>query len=262
MKVMMRKSTKQEHRFPRILIALLIGWMIASAAPFAFAAEGISTEAGPEGPAQTAYAPANGKPGPVIVAISGQSGPNSYQSYVAELAQLGYYAVLLTGKDILNPALTGEATLKKAIERAQHSPYAIPGKVAVIGFSLGGGGALYNATPLADLVSVVVAYYPYTKTWANKMDGFVKRFRVPVLVLAGQRDRYVECCVIESMQAMEAAAKANNAKFELVVYPEANHGFNLKTGAKGEPAGAYRPDDDRDAWRRTVEMLKRYQPLK
>lgn len=45
------------------------------------------------------------------------------------------------------------------------------------------------------------------------------------------------------------------------LYPEANHGFNLQTGAKGEPAGAYRHDDDRDAWRRTVEMLKLYQPL-
>jgi len=49
--------------------------------------------------------------------------------------------------------------------------------------------------------------------------------------------------------------------FELVVYPEANHGFNLKTGASGEPMGVYREDDDRDAWRRTVDMLKLYHPL-
>ena len=90
---------------------------------------------------------------------------------------------------------------------------------------------------------------------------FVNRFRVPVLMLAAQRDRYMECCVVETAQAMEAAAKQNGKKFELVVYPEANHGFNLQTGAKGEPMGAYRPDDASDAWRRTVEMLKRYQPL-
>ena len=193
--------------------------------------------------------------------ISGRTGPTSYKSYAAELAKLGYYAVLLTGKDILNPELTGEASLKKAIDRAQHSPHAVPGKVAVIGFSLGGGAALYNAAPLSDLVSVVVAYYPYTKTWANRTDMFVKRFQVPVLVLAAQRDRYVECCVIETAQAVELAAKQNRKKFELVVYPEANHGFNLQTGASGEPTGAYRADDDRDAWHRTVEMLKLYQPL-
>jgi dienelactone hydrolase len=90
---------------------------------------------------------------------------------------------------------------------------------------------------------------------------FVKRFQVPVLVLAAQLDRYMDCCVIGTAQAMEAAAKQNRKKFELVVYPEANHGFNLQKGAKGEPAGAYRHDDDRDAWRRTVEMLNLYHPL-
>jgi dienelactone hydrolase len=57
-------------------------------------------------------------------------------------------------------------------------------------------------------------------------------------------------------------AKSNNIPFELVVYPEADHGFNLQTGARGEPAGAYRADEDRDAWKRTVEMLKQKHPLK
>jgi dienelactone hydrolase len=259
-KTKMTKPINQKHWLHRIATVMFIGWLFTVIAAPASAAAGVSTETGPEGPAQTAYAPDTGR-GPVIIVISGRSGPNSYQSYAAKLAKLGYYTVLLTGKEILNPALTGESNLKKAIARAQRSPHAIPGKAAVIGFSLGGGGALYNATPLSDLVSVVVAYYPYTKTWANKMGWFGKRFQVPVLVLAAQRDRYMECCVVESMRAMEAAAKQNGKQFELVVYPQANHGFNLQTGAQGEPAGAYRRDDDRDAWQRTVEMLKRYQPL-
>ena len=42
------------------------------------------------------------------------------------------------------------------------------------------------------------------------------------------------------MHAMEAAAKANSAPFELVVYPDANHGFNRESGALGEPMRAYR----------------------
>ena len=127
---------------------LLIGWLFAVVCVPAFALEGVSTDAGPDGPVQTAYAPASGI-GPVVLVISGQTGPNSYQTYASDLAGLGYYSVLLTGKDILNPELTGEANLKKAIARAQGSPNALKGKVAVIGFSLGGGGALYNATPLA-----------------------------------------------------------------------------------------------------------------
>ena len=261
MKTIMTKTLNRERWIPFVTTMLLVGWMLVVIAVSVSAADRVSTDAGPEGPAQTAYAPPD-KPGPVIIVISGQSGPNSYQSYAAELAKLGYYSVLLTGKDILNPELTGEAHLKKAIDRAQRSPHAVPGKTAVIGFSLGGGGALYSAAPLSDLVSMVVVYYPYTKSWAEKMGWFVKRFQVPVLVMAAQRDRYMDCCVVESMKAMEAAAKQNGKQFELVVYPEANHGFNLQTGAKGEPAGSYRRDDDRDAWRRTVDMLKLHHPLR
>ena len=259
MNEMIRKHV-QPGRHLAQAAALLIGWLFAVVILPAFAMEGVSTDAGPDGPAQTAYAPASGV-GPVVIVISGQTGPNSYQTYAAELAGLGYYSVLLTGKDILNPELTGDANLKKAIARAQGSPNALKGKVAVIGFSLGGGGALYNATPLGDLVSMVVAYYPYTKTWANKMPWFVKRFRVPVLVMPGGKDRYKDCCVIASMRAMEDAAKQIGAKFELVEYPEANHGFNLEKGANGEPGGAYRSADASDAWNRTVDMLKQYQPL-
>ena len=233
----------------------------AAIAPLAFAAEGITTPAGPDGPAKTVYAPANGKPGPVIIAISGRTGPTSYRDYATKLAELGYYTVLVSGKDILNPEMLGPGNLMQAINRAQHTPEAIPGKVAVIGFSLGGGGALYTAANMPDAVSMVVAYYPYTRTWVNKMNALVDHLKVPILVMAAGRDRYMECCVVETAQAMEVAAKARKIPFELVVYPDANHGFNLETGASGEPMGAYRPDDSRDAWSRTLEMLKHYQPL-
>jgi dienelactone hydrolase len=262
MKSMMQKSIKRGgYWFLRALTVLAIVGMVAATASSVCATEGISTESGPEGPAQTAYAPSNGKPGPVIIAISGHTGPSSYQAYAAELAQLGYYVVLVDGKDILNPDHTGPANLSKAINRARNAPGAVRGKVAVIGFSQGGGGALYSAANMPDAVSMVVAYYPYTRTWANNIESLVKRFRVPVLVMAGGKDRYQNCCVIESMKAMEAAAKVSRSQYELIVYPEANHGFNLQTGANGEPINAYRPGDSRDAWRRTVEMLSHYHPL-
>jgi dienelactone hydrolase len=255
------KRIKRKQWITQAASVLLTGCMFAFSSASASAASGVSSEAGSEGIAQTAYTPDNGM-GPVIIVISGQTGPASYQSYAEELARLGYYSVLVAGRDILNPQLTGSANLRKTIERALQSPGAAKGKVAVIGFSLGGGGALYNAASMPKLISMVVAYYPYTRTWANKIDSLVSNFQVPVLVLAAQRDRYKECCVIETAQAMEAVAKARGAPFELVVYPEANHGFNLKTGASGEPMGAYRGEDDRDAWRRTVDMLKLYQPLR
>ena len=56
------------------------------------------------------------------------------------------------------------------------------------------------------------------------------------------------------MRAMESAAKESNARFELVVYPNARHGFNIE-------GPAYRGADEQDAWRRTLEMLRQYSPL-
>jgi len=45
--------------------------------------------------------------------------------------------------------------------------------------------------------------------------------------------------------------KERQAPFTLVSYPNAGHGFNLAVAA-------YRAEDDADAWKRTLDMLRRY----
>src|SRR5688572_4552647 len=200
--------------FNGIATALLT--MLVLVTPRTYAAESAATPAGPEGPAQIAYIPAK-VPAPVVILLSGQTGPANYQSYAAEIAALGYYAVLLDGKDILTRTQDGRGNLQKAIARAQASPNALPGKAAVIGFSQGGGGALLHAASMPELVSLVVAYYPAT-SWSQNLAGVVKRFRVPMLVLAGERDTYNNCCLIEHMRVMETAARENALPFELVAY--------------------------------------------
>jgi dienelactone hydrolase len=200
---------------------------------------------------QQAYAPPNGR-GPLVILLSGASGLDRYRSYAAEVARLGYYAVLLNGNWY---DLPGSSNLKGAIEEAQRSPNALPGKAAVIGFSKGGGGALANAATMQDLVSAIVAYYPETRN-VRDMRSFAAQFRVPILVLTGQLDTYYGCCLIESMIAMETAAKEGGKPFKLVIYPKAGHMFNLKT------EGSYRAEDAADAWRRTTKMLNQYQPLR
>ena len=204
----------------------------------------------------TPFDPPSGR-GPIVILLSGASGPDRYRSYAAEVAQLGYYAVLLDGNDF-NPrelAMGGKGKLRRAIERAQRSPKALPGKAAVIGFSMGGGGALTHAAGMPDLVSAVVAYYPMTMHVAD-MRSFVAQFKVPILVLAGEQDPYLNCCLIESMRAMEAAAKEGGAPFELVVYPNAGHAFTWVN------TPAYRAEDSADAWQRTKKMLSQHQPLR
>jgi dienelactone hydrolase len=59
------------------------------------------------------------------------------------------------------------------------------------------------------------------------------------------------------MRDMEAVAKKRGgAPFELVVYPNAGHGFNLTCYS------TYRAEDSDDAWQRTKKMLSQYQPLR
>jgi dienelactone hydrolase len=255
-----KRNTPAWQGLSRSARVLLLGSMLSLGASSVGALSIVTTPAGLDGPTQTAYAPEQGA-APVVIVISGSTGPDTYQDYAADVADLGYYAVLLTGREMLNPGVDGVANLRAAIVRAQHSPHALPGKVAVIGFSLGGGAALANAAGMSELVSMVVAYYPFTSFKAGPA-SLVRNFKVPVLLLAAERDRYKNCCLIESAHAMADAAKASGIKFELVVYPLASHGFNHVTAATGEPAKAYRADDAADAWRRTVEMLRQYQPLK
>jgi dienelactone hydrolase len=206
-----------------------------------------------EGSSQREYDPPSGR-GPIVILLSGYSGLDMYLSYAAEVARLGYYAVLLDGKDVsLGRGMYGEDYLRRAIEQAQRSPKALPGKAVVIGFSMGGGGALAHAAHMPDIVSAVVAYYPLTKDVLD-MRSFVARFQIPILVLAAGLDP--EYCPIESMRAMETAAKEGRTPFELVVYPNAYHAFTW------ENTPIYRPEDVADAWQRTTKMLSQYQPLR
>jgi dienelactone hydrolase len=207
-----------------------------------------------DGPAQELFVPKSQK-APVVVLLSGASGTTNYRYYGEDLAKLGYYAVLVEGKSILmRQQQEGEQNLRKVIARAQASPNAVPGKVVVVGFSQGGGGALAHAVVMPELVSAAVAYYPSISWAAKNIGGLAARIKVPVLVLAGEADRYNNCCLIEHMRELDAAARAQQLPLELVVYANTDHGFNLW-------GRAYRSDVTEDAWRRTKEMLVRYLPL-
>jgi len=211
----------------------------------------VSKLMGAEGPAEIDSAPPSGK-GRVVLLLSGVDGTSPYKEYAEKLAKLGYYVVLIEGRQILSEDRKGSDRLAKAIAAAQGSPNALPGKVAVIGFSLGGGGALAYAERQPDAIAAVIAYYPATSfiTKVTDMKTFVGNFQVPLLAFAGARDSYKDCCRLATIQAMEATAKATGKSMELVVYPDAEHNF-----VKGD---TYRADDADDAWKRTTAALSQY----
>ena len=217
--------------------------------------EGCSLES--KGPKYEIFPPAGGQ-GAIIVVASGYSGPGLYRDFCSKLAELGYYTLLMDGKDLIDPGTLGlivpaAENLQTVIAVSKSSPQAIPGKVSLVGFSVGGVGVLSFGAKLRDQVSAVVAYYPAITTMSLDMIKFAKRLQTPVLLFAGVKDIYHNCCLIESMRELADAPKTE--PFELVPYPNARHGFNLKS-----LPFAYRPEDAADAWARTVAFLNRLHP--
>jgi dienelactone hydrolase len=194
--------------------------------------------------AQQEFPPPQGK-GRVVVVASGLSGPEHYATVSKEIAQLGYDVVLFDGSAM--EGTHGEA-LKTAIGQALAMPHALPGKVALVGFSAGGGISLYYGTQWPDQVAGLVAWYP-ASTFIKDVPGFVSRLQVPVLMFAGEKDTYRNCCTIDMAHALAAAATAAGKPFELVTYPRTEHDF-VKGGSH------YNAEAYKDAMDRTAARLK------
>lgn len=197
--------------------------------------------------AQSEFTPPAGK-GRVIVAVSGALGTSAYEPAAKQLASFGYDVFLYDGNKFVGDQGVG---IKAAINKAPQSPNALPGKIGVVGFSLGGGQVLGYAPQYADQVAVVVVMYPLTKVYKN-INATVGRIKVPVLMFAGEDDHFDgNCCTIETARAIASAAADIKAPLQLVTYPKVGHDF-IVHGSHYEAKAAA------DAWSRTEAMLKQY----
>ena len=89
-------------------------------------------------PFQKGYEPPKGK-GRVVVVVSGRSGPGNYaysQKTLPNKATMRFLSMVTTSHIWMRSG--GEALLRGVITRSQQSPHALPGKVAVVGFSSAG----------------------------------------------------------------------------------------------------------------------------
>ncbi len=207
-------------------------------------------------PYQKEYEPPGGK-GRVVILISGASGTPNYTGLARDIAEQGYYAVLIDSNEFWpkdgSPAddyIQKFELLKKVILRAQQSPHALPGKVGVIAFSKGGGPALTFAARMPDLVSAVAAFYPMTYFIKDPND-FVARIQVPTLLMAGVRDTYKNCCVIGKARDLAAAVSQGRSQLEVVEY-DAAHNWNLR-------GSAWHSETATESFRRTLQHLRQYQ---
>jgi carboxymethylenebutenolidase len=129
-----------------------------------------------------------------------------------------------------------------------------PGRVAVVGFCWGGRIVwLYAAHRPDDARGVA---------WYGRLTGEAREGTprhpydlaaeplAPVLGLYGGRDRGIP---LETVFAMRKRLAEENRSSEILIFPEAPHGFHA------DYRSSYRPEDAREAWRRMLEWLAREQ---
>jgi predicted esterase len=197
--------------------------------------------------AQQEFPPPQGK-GRVVMMASGMSGPEHYTTVAHDVAQMGYDVVLFDGNAMENTHGEG---VKSAIEKSQEAAHGLPGKIALVGFSLGGGESLYYGTPLSDQVAGAVVWYPAT-IFIKNIPNFVSRLQVPVLMFAGENDKFRNgCCTAEHAHELADAATAAGKPFELITYPKTDHDF-VKDGQH------YNAKSYADALQQTADKLKLY----
>src|SRR5215467_8638792 len=191
------------------------------------AAVSVCASAQDSGPKQQEFAPKSGN-GRVVVLVSGQTGMSGYAMTAQQIADAGFDVVLIDGNEFWIKD-TGRAwnMLKEVITHAQAGSHALPGKVGVVGYSLGGATALTYAARMPEQVEIVVAAYPFTAFIKDPAD-FVGKMKVPVLMLAGGADNYKSCCTIGRAHELAEAAKASTPPMlTLHEYSGVGHGFNL-----------------------------------
>jgi dienelactone hydrolase len=195
------------------------------------------------------YSPPSGG-GPCVLMISGKSGPSLYVEHARRLAASGYTVLLYDGNDFpVNQVQLCQAKIRAVLQDAGFLSAAKPGRAAVIGYSLGGAAALACAAAMEEEIVGVIAYYPATALFKDDEDC-VRRIRVPVMVLQGEDDHFLNCCTIGPIRRISDAAAGRGKQVQLIVYPGAGHGFNL---------GPFKNKGlDDDSWRRTLQALKMY----
>jgi carboxymethylenebutenolidase len=217
--------------------------------------------------------PSAGGPFPVVLVAAEIFGLNHYMKDICRrLAKAGYYAIVpdlysrkadLTKitdmaeiRAIVNTKYDTElvADYDATVEFARASSGADMTRMGITGFCRGGRTPLVYAATNPKLKAVVSWYGPvggtvneYTPRTA--MDR-VLEIKMPLLGLYGAKDAGVPIAEVEKFFA---ALKAAGTTAELVIYPEAGHGFH----ADFRPDN-YRKADAEDGWKRMLDWFRNY----
>ncbi len=161
--------------------------------------------------------------------------PQEAQAFVSEVTK--------------DPAVLA-ARFNAALDQLKRDPHVDPRRIAAIGYCFGGAVVLDMARAGADLAAVVT----FHGALATKTPAQPGKVKARVLVLAGDADPFVPP---EQVEAFKREMQAAGARFEVVTFPGAKHGFtNPDAGKFGMDALAYDAAADRESWAAMLKLLK------
>jgi len=202
---------------------------------------------------------AKGKRPGILVVHEWWGNDQHARNQALRLAKAGYVAFALDmygkGKVTTHPkdaqAFAAEATkdpqtvdarFNAALEILKASPRVDTSKIGAIGYCFGGGVVLAEVRRGADL-QAVATFHGALKTDHPAQTGTVKP---RILVMTGEADPLVTADQVEAFRKEMTDA---GAKFEIITYPGAKHGFtNPDAGKFGMDALAYNAEADKKSW--------------
>jgi len=211
--------------------------------------------------------PEKGGPFPVVLVVQEIFGVHEHiKDICRRFAKLGYLAVapelyarqgdvskMPNFQDIVAKVVARVPDLDAAAAWAQKTGKGNVSKLGITGFCWGG-----------RIVWLYAAHNPKLKAgvaWYGRLVGqtgelqpknpidLVSELKAPVLGLYGGKDQGIPQDTVEQMR--KALQAAHNPS-EIIVYPDAGHGFN----ADYRPS--YHPESAKDGWRRLQEWFKKY----
>jgi len=244
-------------RFSCVTLFRLTLTLLFAFSAFAATSKSVSYKSGDDTVQAVLYAPDGKGPFPGIVVIHEWWGLNDWvKEQAAKLADQGYVALaidLYRGKVATTPEEAHEIMRGVPEDRAKRDLHAAveflkaqsnvkQDRIASIGWCMGGGYSLDGALQESTLTAAVIHYGHLASDPES-----LKAIHASILGLFGGQDRGIP---VDDVKKFEQALKQQGKKVEIMIYPDAGHGFENPNNKDG-----YRFDDATDAWKRTVSFL-------
>ena len=241
-----------KHFWPALLILLSFTSSLLAAT-----SKNVSYKSGDETVHAILYAPSGQGPFPGILVIHEWWGLNDWvKEEAAKISDLGYVTLaidLYRGKVATTPEEAHEIMrgvpedrakrdLHAAIEFLRSQDNVKRDQLGVIGWCMGGGYALDVALQEPTLKADVINYGHLATDPES-----ISKIHAPILGIFGAQDRGI---TPEDVKQFEQALKRQGKHVDIVIYPDAGHGFENPNNKDG-----YRAADAADAWQHTVKFF-------